>query len=116
MTNEFRRIVQVPGGRMALEVVAAVRQEAEAEDGADHGDRDHRRTRRAAVGPVASAAFAAVAVHLLAAEGAELPPLDLLWRAAVRSGQVRRFLQELVEPRDAAVALERVAADVEVRD
>ena len=31
------------------------------------------------------------------------------------SGQARRFPEELVEPRDAAVALEGVPADVEVR-
>ena len=39
---------------MALEVVAAVPEEADREDGANHGHRDHRGVGRAAVGAVAA--------------------------------------------------------------
>ena len=79
----------LPGSGVVLEVVAAVRQQAEREDRADHGHRDHRSVRRAAVGAVAAAA--AAALHLLAAERAQLPPLDLLGGVAVRPGQARRL-------------------------
>ena len=98
---------------MALEVVAAVPQEADREDGADHGHRDHRGVGRAPVG--AAAAVAAAASQLLVTKRAELPPLDGLGRAALRPGEAWRLLEELVEPGDVAVALERVPAEVEVR-
>ena len=65
---------RIPGCRVMLEVVAGVRHQAEAEYGADHGDRDHRCVRRAAVGALGAAA----ATQLLVAERAQLPPIDIL--------------------------------------